>query len=156
MWVILGILAIPLIEIALFVTLGGAIGLWLTLAWVLLTGAGGVLLLKSVAMTGAQQLSTSIRENMRDPLSPIAHRALVGVAGLLLFLPGFLTDALGILLLLPPVRHVLIRFVGSRVNTATVVVRNDLVEGEWRDVTPDPAPGSAPKLGNPPSEWTRH
>ncbi|MFN6005839.1 MAG: FxsA family protein, partial [Paracoccaceae bacterium] len=47
MWIILAILAWPLVEIALFVTLGGTLGLWLTLAWVLLTGVIGVLILKS-------------------------------------------------------------------------------------------------------------
>jgi UPF0716 protein FxsA len=160
MRIFLAILAIPLIEIALFVTLGGWLGLWLTLAWVLLTGVVGVLLLRGAAMTGAYQLSDGIRDKMRDPLSPIAHHVLRGVAGLLLFLPGFFTDALGILLLVRPVRHLLIRFVASRLRAATVVVRNEVVEEEWRDVTPDPTPdsrpGPAPKLGNPPSDRTQH
>jgi UPF0716 protein FxsA len=156
MWIILGIVAILLIEIALFVTLGGAIGLWLTLAWVLLTAVIGFMLLKGVAMMGAHQLTAGVRQNMRDPSSPLAHRVLVGVAGLLLLLPGFLTDALGLLLLLPPVRRVLIRFVAARVTAASVAARTDVFEGQWRDVTSDTAPGPRPSQDNSPPEFTRH
>jgi UPF0716 protein FxsA len=156
MWIILGVLAVPLIEIALFVTLGAALGLWLTLAWVILTAVVGILLLRLVAMTGAHRLTSGVRENMRDPLSPVAHQVLVGVAGILLLLPGFLTDTLGILLLIPAFRRILIRFLASRVKASAVVVRNDVVEGEWRDVTSDPTRGPASQPGNPPSEWTRH
>ena len=52
MWIILAILALPLVEIALFVTLGAWPGLWLTLAWVLATGMAGVLLLRGLAVSG--------------------------------------------------------------------------------------------------------
>jgi len=91
MWIIIGILALPLVEIGLFVTLGAKLGLWLTLAWVLATGFFGVILLRGVAMLGTHDLSSGVRDKMVDPLSPIAHRVLVGIAGLLLLLPGFFT-----------------------------------------------------------------
>ena len=50
-----------------------------------------------------------------DPVGPIAHGALILVAGVLLVLPGFFTDTLGLLLLIPPVRALLIRWGASRV-----------------------------------------
>ena len=103
MWIVLGLLALPLVEIGLFVTLGAKLGLWLTLGWVVLTGVLGVLLLKSMALAGGETLRRGFREGLQDPLSPLAHRALVGVAAVLLILPGFFTDALGLVLLLPPV-----------------------------------------------------
>jgi UPF0716 protein FxsA len=129
MWIILGILALPLVEIALFVTLGGWLGLWLTLAWVLLTGVMGVLILRSLAVSGAIRGRQDFVEGFRgrmaeDPLSPIAHQALIGVAAVLLILPGFFTDGLGLLLLLPPVRGVLIRVLASRVRGVTLVHRD--------------------------------
>jgi UPF0716 protein FxsA len=123
MWLIIGALAIPLIEIALFVTLGARLGLWVTLAWVVLTGVLGVILLKGVAMLGTHQMAAEMRDNLRDPASPIAHQVLVGVAGLLLLLPGFFTDTLGILLLLKPVRRLVIGFLARRIE-ATVVAPN--------------------------------
>lgn len=129
MWIILGILALPLVEIALFVTLGGWLGLGLTLAWVLLTGVFGVLLLRSLAASGAIRGRQDFVEGFRgrmaeDPLSPIAHQALVGVAAVLLILPGFFTDALGLLLLLRPVRGLMIRLLASRVRGVTLIRRD--------------------------------
>ena len=83
MWIVLGLLALPLVEIGLFVTLGAKLGLWLTLGWVVLTGVLGVFLLKSMALAGGETLRRGFQEGLQDPLSPLAHRALVGVAGAL-------------------------------------------------------------------------
>ncbi len=129
MWIILGVLALPLVEIALFVTLGAALGLWLTLAWVLLTGVVGVMLLKSLSISGAVRGRRDLVEGFRgrlaeNPLSPIAHQALIGVAGVLLILPGFFTDTLGLLLLVPPVRTLMIRLMARRVRGVTVIRRD--------------------------------
>jgi UPF0716 protein FxsA len=126
MWIILAILAWPLVEIALFVTLGGTLGLWLTLAWVLLTGVIGVMILKSLPSSGAIRGRQDFVEGFRgrlaeDPLSPIAHQALIGMGAVLLILPGFLTDALGLVLLVPPVRTLLIRLLARRMRAVTVV-----------------------------------
>lgn len=123
MWVVLGVLALPLVEIALFVTLGAALGLWLTLAWVLLTGVAGVLLLKGLALSGGQRLREGLQEGLQDPLSPLAHKALIGVAAVLLILPGFFTDTLGLILLLPPVRGLIIRQMGQPMRGVMVVRR---------------------------------
>lgn len=130
MWIVLGMLAWPLVEIGLFVTLGAAMGLWATLAWVVLTGIGGVLLLRGLALSGGRRLREGLQEGLHDPLSPIAHKALMGVAGVLLILPGFLTDALGLLLLLPPVRGLIIRTLAGRMR-GVVVVRQGPVDGPF-------------------------
>lgn len=156
MWIILGVLAIPLIEIALFVTLGAKIGLWLTLAWVVLTAVLGVILLKGVAMMGTHQRTAEMRDNLRDPLSPIAHQIMVGMAGLMLLLPGFFTDTIGLLLLIRPVRSLIIGFIAGRINAASAAAQGSVIEGEWRDITVDTVPGPAPKDGSPSSDWTRH
>lgn len=145
MWVLLAFLAVPLIEIGLFVTLGGAIGLWPTLLWVLLSAALGILVLKGIASTGSVSLSNDMKE-MADPLSPIAHRVMVVLAGGLLLLPGFFTDAVGLLLLIPPLRTLFIRLVARRLQATGRVVRTTVIDGEWRDVTVDPDQTG----GNPP------
>ncbi len=123
MWIVLGILALPLVEIGLFVTLGAKLGLWLTLAWVVLTGVLGVLLLKGMAVGGRDSLRRGFQEGLQDPLSPLAQRALVGVAAVLLILPGFFTDALGLVLLLPPVRALIVRGVAGRMRGVVVMRR---------------------------------
>lgn len=143
MWVLLGILAVPLIEIGLFVTLGGAIGLWPTLAWVLLSAALGLLVLKGIATTGSVSLGRDMKD-MGDPLSPIAHRVMVVMAGALLLIPGFFTDALGFVLLIPPLRTLVIRVIGRRLaDRGVVVTQTTVIDGEWQDVTPGSAAGAA-------------
>lgn len=137
MWIILAILALPLVEIALFVTLGGALGLWLTLAWVVLTAVAGVLILKSLAARGAIRGRQDFVEGFRgrlaeDPLSPIAHQALIGVAAVLLILPGFFTDAVGLLLLLPFVRTLLIGLLAQRMR-GVMVVRQSFTDPDDHD-----------------------
>lgn len=121
MRILLGMLALPLVEIGLFVTLGAQLGLWLTLAWVVLTGVAGVLLLKGLAVAGQRGLREGLQEGLHDPLSPLAHKALMGVAAVLLILPGFFTDTLGLILLLSPVRTLIIRQMGQRMRGVMVV-----------------------------------
>ena len=85
MWVGAAFLVLPLVEIALFVVVGGWIGLWSTLAVVIGSGILGVTLLRRM---GAPSLGV-VRG---DLLSPLAERALLAVAAMLLILPGFLAD----------------------------------------------------------------
>ncbi len=152
MWVFLVILSVPLIEIGLFVTLGGAIGLWPTLIWVILTAAFGILLLKGIAMYGAVSLSRDMQE-LSDPLSPIAHRVMVVMAAGLLILPGFLTDAIGLLLLIPPLRTIIIKLIGKRLQQLTPRPAEAIViDGEWQEATTD----TTPTPGNPSADRTRH
>lgn len=132
---LVGFIVLVLVEIALLITLGSAIGLWLTLAWILLTAGLGIILLKGIAMMAGGGITYRLDE-FRDLNDPVAHRALVLIAGLLLVLPGPLTDTVGILLLFAPLRRVALGLVARRfanpqtANTTTVVV-----DGEWKDVS---------------------
>lgn len=153
----------PIIEIALFVTVGGAIGLLWTLVVILGTGVLGVWVMRSQGLRTADRLRREM-DALRNPLVPAADGALMLLAGVLLVLPGFLTDALGILLLLPPVRLALMAALARRVRVQqrgpvadggfdhafeTRVRRGDIViDGDYIEVEPDPT--------RPPSGWTRH
>jgi UPF0716 protein FxsA len=97
-----------------------------------------------------------------DPLSPLAHGALILIGGFLLLLPGFFTDTLGLLLMIPPLRRVLIGILARRVRFDVFAARgfggrtstDDWVDAEFEEVVPD-----RDKLGgpaNPGSKWTRH
>jgi UPF0716 protein FxsA len=113
MWVLAPLLLLPIIEIGLFVTLGAWLGLWLTLAIVVLTGFFGAYLIRSQGVNALGQLQ-SARTNLQNPLSPIANGLMSVVAGVLLMLPGFFTDTLGLVLLIPPVRRAIISGISSR------------------------------------------
>jgi UPF0716 protein FxsA len=146
MWVALAVLAWPLVEIGLFVTVGGAIGLWTTLAIVLGTGLLGAFILRNVArLTGGAGL--------RDPRQMVLTAARGGMtllAGILLILPGFLTDVMGLLLLLPPVQALVTRLLAARIKVATERMQpdagTDVIEGDFRRVDPDAV--------QKPSKWT--
>ena len=105
---------VPLIEIAFFVVIGNAIGLWPTLAGVLVTAIIGSLVLRFQGMAVFNEIrSQTARGQM--PARALADAALIGAGGLMLLLPGYFSDIIGILLLLPPVRTAIYAFLKSRI-----------------------------------------
>ena len=107
-------LAVPLIEIALFIVIGGEIGVVATLAMVLVTAIAGSFLLRQQGMATLNRIRTELEQN-RMPARPIADGAMIAVAGLLLLTPGFFTDFCGFLLFIPGIRSSLFAFIASRV-----------------------------------------
>ena len=147
----------PLIEIALFVTVGGAIGRGLTLLVALGTGVLGVALLRRQGLQTADRLRAEMGR-MRDPVGTAGHGALLALAAILLVLPGFLTDFLGLLLLIAPLRKALIAQMVRRMGVGSMrsdqpARRSDgiVIDGEFVEIEPETTiqPG-------PPSGWTRH
>ena len=112
--VALGILAMPLIEIALFVLVGRGLGVWLTLGLVLLSTFAGGLLLRwlGLAMVGQIRSTVSAR---KLPGQRAADAMMIGIAALLLIVPGFFTSTLGLILLLPPVRSLIYGWFSKRI-----------------------------------------
>lgn len=109
---------LPLAEIATFVMVGSKIGALATVALTIASSIAGALLMR---WQGFGILARLQRETERggSPGREIAHGAMVLLAGVLLLIPGFLTDALGLLLFLPPVRDLAWRFIKSRVTVVT-------------------------------------
>jgi UPF0716 protein FxsA len=107
-WLTLLLIALPLGEIAMFIAVGNAIGILPTIALVVLAAVGGIAVIRWQGLQTLRRLQASL-EAGGDPTGPLAHGALVFVAGVLLFIPGFLTDIVGLLLLIPGVRAALIR-----------------------------------------------
>ncbi len=113
-FIALGFLALPIIEIALFIKVGQSIGLWPTLALVIGAGIAGSLLLR---LQGIQILS-QMRSNVsagRLPARDLADAMMIGLAAVLLVLPGFLSDIVALALLLPPVRGLIYDSLAKRV-----------------------------------------
>jgi UPF0716 protein FxsA len=134
---------VPLVEIAFFVVIGNAIGLWPTLLGVLATAIIGSVILRYQGMA----ILTEIRETTARGLLParaIVDGMMVAVAGVLLLTPGYFTDILGILLLIPPVRAALYAFLRSRIAVWSPMTGTggpsrpsepgtiDLDESDWR------------------------
>ncbi len=105
----------PILEIAVFIQAGDLIGLWPTLAIVLLTGVAGTILLRTQGY-GVVGRIRSRMEAGEPPLFEMFEGLCIFAAGLLLLTPGFVTDSIGFLLFLPPFRRLIARLVASRVN----------------------------------------
>lgn len=157
MWLFLAFLCVPLIEIALFIQVGGLIGLWPTLAIVILTAILGTTLVRQQGAQALNQLRGSF-ERMDDPTAPLAHGAMILIAGVLLLTPGFFTDALGFALLVPGVRTAVLTAVKSRVHVQHFEMGtrrppqpgDQTIEGDYHEVeiTSRDRPGT--------SGWTKH
>lgn len=116
MWLFVLFLTIPLIEIALFIQVGGLIGLWPTLAIVIVTAFLGTALLRSQGTQAMDNLRRSLSA-LQDPSESLAHGAMILFAGALLLTPGFFTDAVGFALMVPQVRARVFAALKSRVQT---------------------------------------
>ncbi|MDV7270663.1 FxsA family protein [Thioclava sp. A2] len=160
MWLFLAFVLVPLIEIGLFIQVGGLIGLWPTLGLVLLTAFVGMSLMRS---QGAQALN-DLRGSMArldDPTKPLAHGAMILFAGALLLTPGFFTDATGIALLIPAVREAVLKYLSRRVRMQSFTMGSmhqrpphqrphdpQIIDADEIDDDSRPTPGN--------SGWTRH
>ncbi|MBV7411025.1 FxsA family protein [Maritimibacter sp. DP1N21-5] len=162
-------IAIPLIEIGLFIQIGGLIGLWPTLLIVLVTAIIGSYLVRQQGLLALNQVADSFNQ-LRNPAEPMAHGAMILFAGALLLTPGFFTDTVGFLLLVPGIRGWAFREMRKRVKvqssfTVHSTMRGSdgrgrpsqddgVIDGEFEDVTPDKRPTHQVQKG--PSGWTKH
>lgn len=142
MWLFAVFVLVPILEIALFIQVGGWLGLWPTLLIVVLTAALGTVLVRRQGLEALRQVQASFGE-LRDPTRPLAHGAMILASGLLLLTPGFFTDAVGFSLLVPAVRDAVMRYVAARVKVQSFTMgqaaprhpmpQDDVIEGEVID-----------------------
>lgn len=149
MWVFALFLAVPLIEIGLFVTVGGWLGLWMTLAIIFATGFLGISILR-----GQGTRLRGLSAGLHDPLALMADGGLLMLSAILLILPGFLTDSMGVLLLLPPVRRLIILLVGQRLHRSFAAHGGgktygdgggEVIDGTWSEKESHGLPLSGPE-----------
>lgn len=146
------LLALPLIEIALFIEIGGAIGLWPTLAIIVLTAVLGGYIVRRQGLASLREAQTRLAAG-ENPNRALADTVMIMIAGALLLLPGFLSATVGLILLLSPVRTMLFHWMARRAAFVTMQARRTsrvwpggtTVDGEFTHVDPksDPArPGN--------------
>jgi UPF0716 protein FxsA len=97
------LILLPAIEIATFIAVGRQIGVLATLGLVFLTSMAGLTLLRVQGLGVLERLRKGMQAG-ESPEKPLVHGAMIVVAGLLLVIPGFITDAIGFLLFIPAVR----------------------------------------------------
>lgn len=108
------IFVLPILEIAAFVVVGSHIGVLATVALVVATSVMGAALLRIQGLGTLARIRAQV-DRGTVPDRELAHGAMILVAGLLLLMPGFLTDAVGLLLFVPPVRDAAWRLLRARI-----------------------------------------
>lgn len=99
---------LPLLEIALLVKFGQWAGVWVTLAVVIGTAVAGIGVLQRQGLTMMLRTQEAVMRG-EPPVGAMMDGAMTVMAGVLLIMPGLITDTLGLLLLVPPVRHFIAR-----------------------------------------------
>ena len=161
MWLLVAFIAVPMIEIALFIQVGGFIGIWWTLLIVLLTAITGSYLVRNQGLRELGNLQKSFSD-LKDPTEPLANGAMILFAGALLLTPGFFTDIVGLALLIPGVRRAAFVWARSRIKVKNFEMGpspqsnphppqdGPVIDGEFEDVTTKKKPTHGP------SGWTQH
>ena len=129
------IIAIPLIEIYLFIKIGSQIGAFNTIFLIFMTAFIGVIYARyegfNTIKSGMQQI---IKNEM--PIYEIFSGAALAFAALLLILPGFATDLLGLLIIFPPTRRFFLRKISTKYSSNNKK-KQDFINGEFEDIDED-------------------
>ncbi len=151
--IFLALVATPMIEIAVFVKVGGWLGLWPTLALVVATAIAGGAVLHHQGLSTLESARRTL-ERGEMPLREIVDGVGLLVAGALLLTPGFVTDIAGAILLVPPLRRMLALRIAARLAARAEVraygfraARDDVIDGEFTVVEDEPPPpGAHPRI----------
>lgn len=101
--ILLLFIVVPLVELALLIKVGQLVGVWPTISLVILTGIAGASLAKHEGLSVLRRIEREL-EFGRLPTTELLDGFLILAGGLLLLTPGFITDTIGFLCLLPPTR----------------------------------------------------
>jgi len=147
---------VPLAEIAVLIEVGGWLGLGATLALIVLTAVAGAWMLRRQGLAVLRRAQRQMQEGTA-PVGEVFEGFCLVIAGALLLTPGFLTDGVGALLLVPPVRSFLYRRLRRRIEEHVVTPGSDpgrqarqrpaqperpatVVDVEFDEVVPDEMP----------------
>ena len=149
---LLVMVGVPIVEIAVFLEVGGRIGIWPTLGTIVLTAIAGSALLRHQGLSTLFRARESL-ERGHFPVFEVFDGLCLVLAGALLLTPGFVTDAVGLLLFVPALRAFARRGMGRYLRASgRVEVRTDdpgprpsgtqgpggdVIEGEYQEISPD-------------------
>ena len=125
------IISIPLIEIYLMIKVGSAIGALNTIFLIFFTAITGVFFAR---LEGLNTIRSGFKQLLKNemPIYEIISGATLAFAALLLIIPGFLTDLIGFLLIIPLTRKFFIKIISSKFNS-NKIHNKDIIEGSFED-----------------------
>ena len=115
--IFLAFIIVPIAEIAIFIGVGGAIGLWNTIALIVLTAIAGTALLRAQGLSTLRRAQESFARHV-FPINELFDGLCLLIAGAMLLTPGFATDTAGLALFVPwiraALRRALLGYLGTR------------------------------------------
>ena len=125
------LIGIPIIEIYLFIKLGSQIGAFNTILLIFITAFFGIIYAR---YEGFNTLKSGMAQMVRNelPVYEIISGAALAFAALLLILPGFATDFLGLLIIFPPTRKLILKKASTK--QKPVNKKQDFINGEFEDI----------------------
>jgi len=132
--VLLFIIGIPLIEIYLMIKIGGVIGAFNTIFLIFFTAIVGIYFAKLEGLNAIRSGFSQLVKN-EIPLYEIISGAALAFAALLLIIPGFLTDVIGFLLIIPITRKIFIKKISSKINKKNI--NKNFIDGESEEIHVD-------------------
>ncbi len=133
--VILFIICIPLIEIYLMIKVGGVIGAFNTIFLIFFTAITGIYFAKLEGLNAIRSGFTQLVKH-EIPIYEIISGAALAFAALLLIIPGFLTDFVGFLLIIPITRKIFIRSISSKLRKKKeneIIIEGSIEDNEQED-----------------------
>ena len=121
---ILFLIFIPLIEIYFMIKIGTVIGAFNTILATLLTAAVGLYFVRLQGISTLYSAANTIRNN-QEPLKEVFNGFCLIIAAILLIIPGFFTDTIGVLLLIPFSRNIILKFFGNDIHSSKKQTRDD-------------------------------
>jgi UPF0716 protein FxsA len=128
------IILVPTIEIYLFIKIGSQIGAFSTISLIFITAFLGIIYPRYEGFNTLKSGMSQIVKN-EMPIYEIISGAALAFAAFLLILPGFATDILGLLIIFPPTRKLLLKKVSTKYSKNKK--KEDFIEGEFKDIDED-------------------
>ncbi len=133
--ILLSIILIPVIEIYLFIKIGSQIGAFNTISLIFITAIVGIYYAKYEGLNTFKSGFTQLFKN-EMPVYELISGAAIAFAALLLIIPGFATDLVGFLLIIPFTRRVLLSQFSKKIFKKNVK-KNNFIDGEFEDIEDD-------------------
>ncbi|GAA0429497.1 membrane protein FxsA [Lentibacillus halophilus] len=125
-WLLLALLIIPALEIGVFIWAGNIIGPWWVVALIILTGVAGVSLAKKQGTETWQRAQRSMNSG-QVPADALIDGICIFIGGVFLFSPGFITDAVGFMLVIPitrrPFKRMVQHLLRHMMNNSNIIYR---------------------------------
>jgi UPF0716 protein FxsA len=122
---------VPLLELYLLIRIGGIVGVWPTVALVILTGALGAALTRIQGLRVLRRVQGQWSQG-RVPTEELLDGLLILIAGAVLLTPGLITDGLGFFLLSPPGRRVIREAISRAAGRRFGQTQPGVIDVEWR------------------------